>query len=57
VLWRPVKGIATLPIFDPTPSYNLVSPFMSYQPTPDLVAAFSIEKLLNQHCEKYMCVQ
>ena len=33
---------------DPSPSYNLVSLFMSYLPTLDLVAAFSIENLLNQ---------
>ena len=31
-----------------SPSYNLVSLFMSYLPTLDLVAAFSIENLLNQ---------
>ncbi len=40
---------------DPSPSYNLVSLFMSYLPTLDLVAAFSIENLLNQDYEKYMC--
>jgi hypothetical protein len=40
---------------DPSPSYNLVSLFMSRLPTLDLVAAFSIENLLNQDYEKYMC--
>ncbi len=44
-----------VPIFDPTPSYNLVNLYLSYQPNPDVVAAFSVENLLNVDYTKYMC--
>ena len=44
-----------VPIFDPTPSYNLVNLYLGYQPNPDVTAAFSVENLLNVDYTKYMC--
>lgn len=44
-----------VPVFDPTPAYSLVNLYIGYQPTPDLLAAFSIENLLNVDYTKYMC--
>ncbi len=44
-----------VPIFDPTPAYSLVNVYVGYQPIPDVVAAFSIENLLNVDYTKYMC--
>lgn len=44
-----------VPIFDPTPAYSLVNLYVGYQPTPDVVAAFSVENLLNTDYTKYMC--
>ena len=44
-----------VPIFDSSPSYNLVSLYAGYQVTPELLAAFSIENLLNENYTKYMC--
>ena len=44
-----------VPVFDPTPAYNLVNLYIGYQPVPDVLAAFSIENLLNVDYTKYMC--
>jgi hemoglobin/transferrin/lactoferrin receptor protein len=44
-----------VPIYDPTPSYNLVNLYFGYQPIPEVFAAFSIENLLNVDYTKYMC--
>jgi outer membrane receptor protein involved in Fe transport len=46
---------AIVPIFDSTGSYNLVSLYASYQVTRDVLAAFSVENLLNENYTKYMC--
>jgi len=44
-----------VPIFDSSPSYNLVSLYTGYQVTPQVLAAFSVENLLNENYTKYMC--
>ncbi len=44
-----------VPFFNPTPAYNLINVYVGYQPTPDVLAAFSIENLLNLDYTKYMC--
>jgi outer membrane receptor protein involved in Fe transport len=36
-----------VPVFDPTPAYNLVNIYLGYQPVPNVVAAVSVENLLN----------
>jgi hemoglobin/transferrin/lactoferrin receptor protein len=46
---------AAVPLFDPSPGYNLVSLYTSYQPTPEVALGFSVENLLNQDYRKYMC--
>jgi hemoglobin/transferrin/lactoferrin receptor protein len=46
---------ATLPIFDPTHSYNLVNLYTSYRPTQEAGLGFSVENLLNEDYRKYMC--
>ncbi len=46
---------ATVPIFDSARSYNLVSFYAGYQATPDVLATFSVENLLNENYAKYMC--
>jgi outer membrane receptor protein involved in Fe transport len=43
------------PVFDPTPAYNLVNVYLGYQPIPNVVAAVSVENLLNVDYTKYMC--
>jgi hemoglobin/transferrin/lactoferrin receptor protein len=42
------------PAFPPTNSYNLVNFYLGYQPTPDVLASFSIENLLNEEYSRYM---
>ena len=44
-----------VPMFDSTRSYNLVNLYAGYQVTPEVLAAFSIENLLNENYTKYMC--
>ena len=44
-----------VPVFDPTPAYNLVNIYPGYQPVPNVVAAVSVENLLNVDYTKYMC--
>ena len=44
-----------VPVFDPTPAYNLVNIYLGYQPIPNVVAAVSVENLLNVDYTKYMC--
>ena len=44
-----------VPMFDATNSYNLVSLYASYQVTPALLTAFSVENLLNENYTRYMC--
>jgi hemoglobin/transferrin/lactoferrin receptor protein len=46
---------AIVPIFDSSPSYSLVNLYAGYQVTPEVLAAFSIENLLNENYTKYMC--
>jgi hemoglobin/transferrin/lactoferrin receptor protein len=46
---------ATLPIFDPTHSYNLVNLYTSYRPAQEVGLGFSVENLLNEDYRKYMC--
>ena len=38
-----------------TPAYNLVNIYPGYQPVPNVVAAVSVENLLNVDYTKYMC--
>jgi hemoglobin/transferrin/lactoferrin receptor protein len=44
-----------VPVFDPTPAYNLVNLYLGYQPIPNVLAAVSVENLLNVDYTKYMC--
>ena len=44
-----------VPVFDPTPAYNLVNIYLGYQPIPNVVDAESDENLLNVDYTKYMC--
>lgn len=46
---------SVVPLFDSTRSYNLINLYASYQPIPSVIAAFSIENLLNVNYTKYMC--
>jgi hemoglobin/transferrin/lactoferrin receptor protein len=46
---------SVVPLFDSTRSYNLVNLYAGYQPIPDVIAALSIENLLNVNYTKYMC--
>jgi hemoglobin/transferrin/lactoferrin receptor protein len=43
-----------LPDFLPTSAYNLVNLYVGYQPTPDVLASFSIDNLFNQYYVQYM---
>ena len=43
-----------LPDFAPVPAYNLVNLYIGYQPTPDILASFSIDNLLNKYYVQYM---
>jgi hemoglobin/transferrin/lactoferrin receptor protein len=38
----------------PTDAYNLVNLYIGYQPTPDVLASFSIDNLFNQYYVQYM---
>ncbi|HYC16848.1 MAG TPA: TonB-dependent hemoglobin/transferrin/lactoferrin family receptor [Pseudolabrys sp.] len=42
------------PVFPPTGSYNLINFYAGYQINPDVLAAFSIENLLNEQYSRYM---
>jgi hemoglobin/transferrin/lactoferrin receptor protein len=44
-----------VPMFDASPSYNLVSLYAGYQVTPQVLAAFSVDNLLNENYTRYMC--
>ena len=46
---------SVVPMFDSTQSYNLVSLYVGYQATPELLAAFSVDNLLNENYTRYMC--
>jgi hemoglobin/transferrin/lactoferrin receptor protein len=46
---------SVVPMFDSTGSYNLVSLYAGYQVTPEVLAAFSVDNLLNENYTKYMC--
>ncbi len=46
---------SVVPMFDSTGSYNLVSLYAGYQMTPEVVAAVSVDNLLNENYTKYMC--
>jgi hemoglobin/transferrin/lactoferrin receptor protein len=43
-----------IPDFLPTDAYNLVNLYVGYQPTPDVLAGFSIDNLLNQYYVPYL---
>ena len=43
-----------LPDFAPVDAYNLVNLYIGYQPTPDILASFSIDNLLNKYYVQYM---
>ena len=43
-----------LPDFAPVPAYDLVNLYIGYQPTPDILASFSIDNLLNKYYVQYM---
>jgi len=42
------------PVFPPTDSYNLVHLYAGWAPTPDVLASFSVENLLNWQYSRYM---
>jgi hemoglobin/transferrin/lactoferrin receptor protein len=42
------------PDFAPASAYNLVNLYVGYQPTPDALAYFGIDNVLNQYYVKYM---
>ena len=42
------------PDFAPSSVYNLVNLYIGYQPTPDVLASFSIDNLFNQYYVQYM---
>jgi hemoglobin/transferrin/lactoferrin receptor protein len=44
-----------VPLFDSSRSYNLVSLYAGYQVTPQVLAAFSVDNLLNENYARYMC--
>lgn len=44
-----------VPMFDSTRAYNLVSLYAGYQVTPEVLAAFSVENLLNENYTRYQC--
>jgi hemoglobin/transferrin/lactoferrin receptor protein len=44
-----------VPMFDASPSYNLVSLYAGYQVTPQVLTAFSVDNLLNENYTRYMC--
>lgn len=43
-----------IPDYLPTASYNLINLYLGYQPTPDVLASFSIDNLLNQYYVPYL---
>ncbi len=43
-----------LPDFAPVGAYNLVNLYIGYAPTPDVLASFSIDNLLNKYYVQYM---
>ena len=43
-----------LPISPRSTAYNLVNLYIGYQPTPDILASFSIDNLLNKYYVQYM---
>jgi hemoglobin/transferrin/lactoferrin receptor protein len=43
-----------LPDFLPVGGYNLVNLYIGYQPTPDVLASFSIDNLFNKYYVQYM---
>ena len=51
----PLEAGDPVPIFDRSPSYNLVNLYLGYQPTPNVTTAFSVENLPNVDYTKYMC--
>lgn len=55
--WVAAKTAADLPTgdtpYDPTPSFNLVSVYLGYQATENLLAQFSVENLLNEQYTQY----
>ena len=46
--------LGLVPVFDHS-AYNLVNIYLNYQPIPNVVAAVSVENLLNVDYTKYMC--
>lgn len=59
VRWAAVAGkseddLPTNSLFEPTGSYNLVNLYLGYQPTEDVLAAFSVDNLLNEQYTRYM---
>lgn len=49
----PVSQTGNL-VFAPSESYNLVKLYLGYQPTPDVLAGFSVDNLLNEQYTPYM---
>jgi len=43
-----------LPDFAPVDAYNLVNLYIGYQPTPDILASFGIDNVLNKYYVQYM---
>lgn len=54
--WVAAKTAADLPTdspYEPTPSFNLVSLYLGYQPSENLLATLSVENLLNEQYTQY----
>jgi hemoglobin/transferrin/lactoferrin receptor protein len=43
-----------VPDFNPTKSYNLVKFYFGYEPTPDILASFTADNLLNEQYTRYL---
>ena len=42
------------PDFNPTRAYNLVKFYIGYEPTPDILAGFTVDNLLNEQYSRYL---
>lgn len=43
-----------VPVFPPTPSYNLVNVYAGYQINPDILASLNVENLFNEQYSRYL---
>jgi hemoglobin/transferrin/lactoferrin receptor protein len=43
-----------VPDFNPTNPYNLLKFYFGYEPTPDILASFTVDNLLNEQYTRYL---